>query len=536
MNFIKNILREEIQKGIINENFFEKESTPLSEVIECVKDLLTNLRYSLGEKHKIEFFKERLVDALEEFKHKIGTSKKILSKISELDSDYDKDIIKKLKITNLLTKVAKGKNTEKLIDDYIKSIDETIKDTYLVYKDKVKNDKNFDVINIANDGTKKITLKKFFKKKYTYQIELLKLQEWAMENKKKVLILFEGRDAAGKGSNIENFTEFLNPKGFRIETFGIPTEQEKRNWFKRYEKVLPEEGEIVLFDRSWYNRAVIEPAMGYCTKKQYNEFMDEVNTFEEKLIQDKNILLVKLWFVITKDKQKLRFELRKRDPLRYWKFSKNDENMVANWDKLTPYIDKLLEHTNTQHAPWIIINSDDKFNGILDAMRETLSVINYENKHHSLRHKDETPTKVIFLDIHGVIITKIHYLPNGDKHCDEGWDKEAIKNLNQITNETGAKFVMISSCKNNMSINDLKDNLKSAGVIGEVIGKTIPIDKHLRGEQIEDWLDNHNVTKFIVLDDVEYDTKEYYPDNLVQPNAKVGVSSSDVKQAIKKLS
>ena len=132
------------------------------------------------------------------------------------------------------------------------------------------------------------------KEKYLLQIELLKLQDLAMANDKKVHIVFEGRDAAGKGSNIEAVTEFLNPKGFRVETFGIPTEVEKKNWFNRYNKVLPKKGEIVLFDRSWYNRAVIEPAMGYCTKTQYNEFMNTVGQYEENLIKKQDIILIKI--------------------------------------------------------------------------------------------------------------------------------------------------------------------------------------------------------------------------------------------------
>ena len=234
------------------------------------------------------------------------------------------------------------------------------------------------------------------RKKYLLQIELLKLQEWVVSNKKKLLIVFEGRDAAGKGSNIGTFSEFLNPKHLRIETFGVPTAEEKKDWFKRYKKVLPEEGEIVLFDRSWYNRAVIEPAMKYCTKAQYDEFMDEVNPFEENLLIKNDVILIKLWFDITKDKQHFRFELRKRDPLKYWKFSENDAGMVENWDKLTPYIDKMLEYTNTTHSPWYVVDSDDKFGGILTAMELTIDRIHYDGKDERFITRDDKPTKVIF--------------------------------------------------------------------------------------------------------------------------------------------
>ena len=210
----------------------------------------------------------------------------------------------------------------------------------------------------------------FHSKIFELQIELLKLQEWVVENKKKVLIIFEGRDAAGKSANIEAFTDNLNPKHYRVETFDIPTEDEKKNWFKRYIKVLPKEGEIVFFDRSWYNRGIIEPAMGYCTPEQYEEFMDDVNDFEEWVLHH-GIQVFKFWLDIEKSKQIARFEMRKRDPLKYWKFSDNDHKILKKWDKLSPYIERVLNETN-QHVPWKKINSDDKLNGILESIQIVL--------------------------------------------------------------------------------------------------------------------------------------------------------------------
>ena len=147
------------------------------------------------------------------------------------------------------------------------------------YNNKINTDKEYDVFNIMKGNKDAITPKEFHQKIYELQIELLKLQEWVTETGKRVLVIFEGRDAAGKSANIESFTENLNPKHFRVETFDIPTEEEKKDWFKRYIKVLPKEGEIVFFDRSWYNRGIIEPAMGYCTPEEYEEFMADVNDF-----------------------------------------------------------------------------------------------------------------------------------------------------------------------------------------------------------------------------------------------------------------
>ena len=535
MDLIKRLLRERIEEGLINEHFFEKMEHPLDELVECVKDLLINLRSIVEEKHKIGFFKNRLVKALEEFKENTGGKRKLISKVSELEDEFDSLMLKQLKISELLIKVSESKTSGKIIDDYINSFDNTIEKVYDTFKAAIKKDKAYEAIKAINGDTKKISFKKFLRKKYLLQIELLKLQEWVVSNKKKLLIVFEGRDAAGKGSNIGTFSEFLNPKHLRIETFGVPTAEEKKDWFKRYKKVLPEEGEIVLFDRSWYNRAVIEPAMKYCTKAQYDEFMDEVNPFEENLLIKNDVILIKLWFDITKDKQHFRFELRKRDPLKYWKFSENDAGMVENWDKLTPYIDKMLEYTNTTHSPWYVVDSDDKFGGILTAMELTIDRIHYDGKDERFITRDDKPTKVIFSDVHGVLITDISLMPNGEKNCNKGWSKSAIKNLNELTDKTGAVIVLISSCKNNVEFDELKANLKKAGITGTVAGKTIHVDKRMRGEQVEDWLDRNNVTEFVIIDDTEYDSRKLYPKQYIQPKTNIGFSETDLTLAIEKL-
>ena len=251
MELIKHLLREKLAEKQLNENFFKKMETPLDDVIECVKNIFFNLRLSIGEKHKLEFFSNRLASALTEYKASDKKDSKLSSKVSDLEHQFDNSLLNILKINKLLLKIDKGGDKGKLIDSYLKEVDDNVKAVYSKYKEKISNDKSDESIKEMDDDSSKITLKKFIKEKYFLQIELLKLQEWVTANNKKLLILFEGRDAAGKGSNIETFSEFLNPKGFRVETFGVPTEDEKKNWFKRYTKVLPEEGEIVLFDRSW---------------------------------------------------------------------------------------------------------------------------------------------------------------------------------------------------------------------------------------------------------------------------------------------
>ena len=215
--------------------------------------------------------------------------------------------------------------------------------------------------------------------KYDIQVELLKLQEWVKKEKKRIAIVFEGRDTAGKGSTIKRFTEYLDPKGFRIVALGVPTEEEKNNWFARYERYLPKPGEIVFFDRSWHNRSIVEPAMGYCSEDQYKEFMGSVNDWEESLVDD-GITLIKFWFSITKEKQQKRFELRQKSPLKYWKFSPNDAKVVDKWDLITFYKNQMFSHNSTKKCPWVIINSNDKRIARLNAMRYVLSVLDYEGK------------------------------------------------------------------------------------------------------------------------------------------------------------
>ena len=213
----------------------------------------------------------------------------------------------------------------------------------------------------------------------------MKLQEWVIKNNERVAIVFEGRDSAGKGSTIKRFIEYLNPKHFRVVALGLPTEEEKNNWFGRYEKHLPNPGEIVFFDRSWYNRGVVEPAMGYCSEEQYMSFIENVGDWEESMIK-KGLILIKFWFSITKEKQQLRFELRKQSPLKYWKFSPNDAKVVDKWDIITKYKNQMFNKTSTRMSPWVIINSNDKKIGRLNAMRYVLDKIKYDNKDETKCH------------------------------------------------------------------------------------------------------------------------------------------------------
>ena len=217
------------------------------------------------------------------------------------------------------------------------------------------------------------------KEKYNLQVELLKLQEDVIKKKRKIAICFEGRDTAGKSSTINFFSEHLIPSNFKYVHLGIPTKKERKNWFERYETYLPNKGQIVLFDRSWYTRALTEPTLGYCSKKQYEEFMTKVNKWEKSLVK-KGTELVKFYFSIDKDQQKRRINARKNSKLKYWKLSESDKLMVNKWDVFTLYKNQMFDLTSTDYAPWVVINANNKMIARLSALRYILNNLTYDEK------------------------------------------------------------------------------------------------------------------------------------------------------------
>ena len=215
---------------------------------------------------------------------------------------------------------------------------------------------------------------------FKLQAELVNLQKWVTKNKKRVCIIFEGRDAAGKGGSIRRMTEHLNPRARRVVALSKPTEVEQGQWyFRRYIKEMPNPGELVFFDRSWYNRAIVEPVMGFCSKEQYNKFMIHVPEFENMLYED-GILLIKFWFSVTKEEQLKRFESRLASPLKRWKFSPVDQEGQNKWDIYTHYKDQMFANTHTAFSPWIIIKTNNKKEARLESLRYLLSRFEYEGK------------------------------------------------------------------------------------------------------------------------------------------------------------
>jgi len=226
---------------------------------------------------------------------------------------------------------------------------------------------------------KELSLKSYQKEKRRLQIELLKLQEWVINSKQKLAIVFEGRDAAGKGATIKRFIENLIPKTMRVVELGVPTPAQNKMWFKTYDKLLPKAGEIVFFDRSWYTRGLIQPAMGYCTERQYKYFMKNVNKWEKKHI-DSGLLLIKFYLSVSKENQQQRFIFRQNSPLKYWKLSDNDIKAAKEWDLFTNYKDQVFANSKPNKNPWVIINSDNKMIARLNAMRYVLTNFNYPGK------------------------------------------------------------------------------------------------------------------------------------------------------------
>lgn len=216
------------------------------------------------------------------------------------------------------------------------------------------------------------------------QEELIKLQNWVIEQKKKIIILFEGRDSAGKGGAIRRFTEFINPRFFKIIALPKPIEEEKGQWyFQRYIQHLPKAGEIVFFDRSWYNRAIVEPVNGFCSEEEYKTFMKQVNDFEKMLI-DSGTYIIKFYFSISKDEQERRFIDLRENPLKKWKLTEVDEKAQDLWDAYTQYKKKMYKKTNTKLSPWIVIKANRKTKARIEAIRYVLNTIPYDFKDEGL--------------------------------------------------------------------------------------------------------------------------------------------------------
>jgi polyphosphate kinase 2 len=228
--------------------------------------------------------------------------------------------------------------------------------------------------------TERMSRAEYERDKRLLQIELIKLQNWVKDTGQKIVLLFEGRDAAGKGGTIKRFTEHLNPRGAQVVALEKPSERERTQWyFQRYTSHLPAAGEIVLFDRSWYNRAGVERVMGFCSAREYLEFMRQAPDFERMLVRS-DVSLVKFWFSVSRSEQRTRFAVRQIDPVRQWKLSPMDLASLDRWDAYTEAKEAMFFYTDTADAPWTVVKSNDKKRARLAAMRHVLNSFDYAGK------------------------------------------------------------------------------------------------------------------------------------------------------------
>ena len=310
---------------------------------------------------------------------------KLLTEIlnSKNNNELDFEVMKRNLKNVLIKKGNKNKNIVKYFTKILNSLEgRSLED----------GESEDDYYEPEEKEVSKIPKKQYNKEKTALQIELLKMQEWLKKSGKSVVILFEGRDSAGKGSTIKKFTEHLNPKFYKVITKDIPTKEERQNWFERYERDI-EPGKIILFDRSWYNRGIVEPVMQYSSYEEYEEFMARVKSFEKDLV-NKGVYLIKLWLSITKETQNNRFKSRKQSSLRYWKYSPTDDKAQEKWDKYTQYKNRVLKLTSSEYAPWVVIDSNDKRISGLNAMRYVLNDVPYDNKNESIVGGDPYPEVV----------------------------------------------------------------------------------------------------------------------------------------------
>lgn len=248
----------------------------------------------------------------------------------------------------------------------------------------------------------RMELEEYYQEKFPLQVELVKMQNWVKDRGEKVVLVFEGRDAAGKGGTIRRFMEHLNPRGARVVALSVPTQVQMGQWyFQRYVEQFPTAGEIVLFDRSWYNRAGVEKVMGFCTDDEYKRFLHDVPLVERVWVQS-GIRLIKMYFSVNHKEQQRRFRQRESDPLKQWKLSPVDIAARDKWDEYTTAKESMFRRTHTPSAPWTVIKSDDKMRARINAMRHVLNVLPYEGKDDSVVHDPDPLIVASAGDVWGV--------------------------------------------------------------------------------------------------------------------------------------
>ena len=300
------------------------------------------------------------------------------SEMQDLLTQLSDEQVTDLTVRNLERKFLKSGNPRTNAREYLEKLVNSVKNREETsFEDDDYNVEDELVYGGEEPEVSSIGKKQFKKELLPLQVELLKLQEYIKETGKPIAVVFEGRDTAGKGSTIRTITKYLDPKYFNVVALGIPTPEERKDWFGRYEQHI-EPGKITFFDRSWYNRGIVEPVMGYGTDEEYEEFMNSVNDFEKSLVS-RGVDLYKFWLSITPKTQEKRFDLRKSSPLKYWKFSPNDEKSLEKWDDYTEYKEKVFD-LGKGEVPWTVVDTNDKRVGSLNLLRHILKNSDYSDK------------------------------------------------------------------------------------------------------------------------------------------------------------
>lgn len=543
-----------------NERFYYNLDNEIDIFIKSYYDLLINLKQliennSVGLNYYVDNIKSCFSSLFKTFMSNFNDKKyrKLKDKLHELEEMINPEVYKILNLNSIIEKLNilnlseedKKFAINKIYNEYYPLIDVTISKIVNLTNQKLETEENWEIVTGLKFLQSNFNKGEFKNLKYLLQVELLKLQEWVKNNNKKVLIILDGRDAAGKGTNIENMTEHLDPKYYRIETFGIPTKQESENWFTRYEKVLPKKGEIVFFDRSWYTRAYVEKPMDYCTNKQYERFLEDVSDFEEKILS-KDINLIKIWLSINKDVQTYRFELRKSNPLKYWKFSKNDSKILNRWDDFTYYINLVVKKLG-KTVKWNVIDSNDEKHSIINVMRCVLNKFNYEHKNTKvvngdnkllIEQKTETNQKpYLFLDIDGVFIPFANQNVVDHSYFTklEKWSKESVDHLNKLWDKFKPKIIIISSYRKFKTHTEIKEALKKAGFKGNLTNELPDFKHEKRDAEINNFIKINNITNYVIIDDMRHDIDKFpeLKKKWCQPSTKYGFRDVDLDKCIK---
>jgi len=346
---------------------FNKKIKLNSETIKKFKEEIEKLYNELLEEKNVDNMKvlrNKLERSLKDNKKK-KNYKKTKKEFKEIEEIFDK-------IEDSIEELEKNQEEKKCkLIDVVKEVEKSYRDYDKIPEDKKKKYKKVGIKKSKIDYEKELVM---------LQVELMKLQKYINSEQKKLLIIFEGRDAAGKGWTIKRFMEHLNPRQAKVVALNKPTEEEQTQWyFQRYVKNLPSGWEMALFDRSWYNRAWVEPVMGFCREEEYKQFIEEVPLFEKMLV-DSGIKIVKFYFSVSKEEQARRFKERRTNPLKQYKLSPIDQYSQQLWDKYTLAEYKNLSQTHTKHTPWTIINSDNKKKARINAIKYLLSQFDYPDK------------------------------------------------------------------------------------------------------------------------------------------------------------